>query len=216
MPLEFEYPIDEDAPELPTPPTGLGTTMADRLLAFVRNTNFRSLISVFADRTQGLVDAGVDVSEAFDLESAVGAQLDRLGEILQRPRLTYDDDRYRTLLQIQVELVLSSGTSVPTILRIVELFTGHDPVAYSEEYPMGFTVDAVLDDPDDTPLLVQLIGEAKAAAYGATVGVSDADGLVLDYTEASEVDDDEANFILDYTEDDEVVDSGTLGYEFTT
>lgn len=216
MPLEFEYPIEDEAPAVPTPPTGLATTMADRLLAFVRNVNFRALVSALADRTQDLVDVSVDVTEAFDLDTAVGVQLDRLGEILQRPRLTYDDDRYRTLLQIQVELILSSGTSAPSLLRIVELFTGHDPVAYSEQYPMGFTIDAVLDDAADAPLLVQLISEAKAAAYAATIGVSDADGLVLDYTPADEVVDASANFILDYTEDDEVVDSGTLGYEFTT
>lgn len=216
MPLEFEYPLAEEAPEIPTPPTGLATTMADRLLMFVRNTNFRALVSVFAQRTQDIVDVGVDVTEAFDVDTAVGVQLDTLGAILQRPRHGYADDRYRVLLQIQIELILSSGTSAPTLMRIVELFTTYAPLAYSEQYPMGFTIDVQLDDPADAELLVQLIGEAKAAAYGATVGVSATDGLTLDYTEANEVVDPIANFILDYTEDDDVPGSGTLGYEFNT
>lgn len=145
---------------------------SDRLLMFVRSPRFSGLVDALNDRTISLTDAAAQVAAAFDLDTAVGVPLDRIGEILQLPRFGYSDDRYRTLLQIQAQLILSSATTTPVILRIVELFSGHAPTLYADAYPMGFRVGAQLDDPTDAALLVELIGKAKAAAYAATVIVS--------------------------------------------
>lgn len=184
---------------------------SDRLLMFVRSPRFSALVDTLGDRTIALTDTAAQVSAAFDLTTAIGVQLDRIGEILQRPRLGYSDDRYRTLLQIQAQLILSSTTTTPVILQIVALFTGHDPVSYADTYPMGFRIGATLDDPDDAALLLELLHEAKAAAYNVELVVGDVDGLVLDYT-GDPID---GAGTTDYA-GDPISGAGTLGYLFST
>lgn len=157
-------------------------TAGDRLLMFTRGPRFIALVQTFAQRTENLFDAIADACMAFDVETAVGVQLDRLGEILQRPRHGYDDDRYRVLLQIQIELILSSTTTTPVILQIVSLFTGQDPTHYADAYPMGFAVGGVVADAADAALLLQLLTEAKAAAYNVELYVGfDPDVFLVDY-----------------------------------
>lgn len=152
-----------------------------RLLKFVRSPRLTAMVQAFADRTENHLDTASDVAAAFDLDTAVGVHLDRLGEILQLPRYGYDDDRYRTLLQIQVQLVLSSTTTTSTILEIVALFTGADPLSYADHYPMGFEVGAALADPTDSALLLEILNSAKAAAYEVTLIAASSDALILDY-----------------------------------
>lgn len=155
---------------------------SDRLLMFVRSPRLSEFVGVFGERTSDLIDAVVLTCAAFDLDTAVGVHLDRIGAILQLPRYGYDDDRYRVLLQIQAQLVLSSTTTTPVILRIVELFSGHAPLSYADAYPMGYRVGVELDDPTDAALLMQILGNATAAAYGAQVIVADADSVIGDYS----------------------------------
>lgn len=183
---------------------------SSRLLNFVRNTTFSALVDTFADRTEDLIDVSVEVATAFDLDAAVGVQLDRLGEILQLPRYGYADDRYRVLLQIQAQLVLSSTTTTAVILRIVELFTGHAPTSYADAYPMAYIVGAQLDDPADAALLLELLHNATAAAYGFSVITSEAGGFVLDF-EGDPID---GASITDF-EGNPIADAGLLGYQFT-
>ncbi len=155
---------------------------SDRLLMFVRSPRLGAFVRVFGDRTQALLDELPAISAAFGLDAATGDRLDRIGEILQLPRYGYGDDRYRILLQIQAQLVLSSTTTTPVILRIVELFTGYAPVSYADVYPMGYTIGATLDDPADAALLLQILQTATAAAYGVQVVVSAPSALIGDYS----------------------------------
>jgi hypothetical protein len=155
-----------------------------RLLMFVRRDPvFRDLVAVFADRAEANMWAVEAIRSAFDLETAVGDQLDKIGGILQRPRLPgYSDDRYRTILRIQVLLILASQGTTATVLEVVERFTGAPALHYAEHYPMGFPVGAAVA-PADTTLLVQLLNEARSAAYNGTLVVSepDSDLLVMDF-----------------------------------
>lgn len=183
---------------------------SDRILMFCRGPRFIALVQLFSQRTENLLDAVADVCSAFDVETATGVHLDRLGEILQLPRNGAEDDRYRILLQIQIELVLSSTTTTPTIMRIVELFTGHPPSAYAEHYPMAYTIGATLDDPADAAVLLEILGRATAAAYGYSLLAEDEDALILDF-EGDPID---GAGTLDF-EGDPIAGAGTLGYLFT-
>ena len=155
---------------------------SDRLLMFVRSPRLSGFVGVFGERTSDLIDTSILVCAAFDLDTATGVHLDRIGAILQLPRYGYGDDRYRVLLQIQAQFVLSSTTTTPVILRIVELFTGHAPISYADAYPMGYRVGVQLDDPTDAALLMRIIGDATAAAYGAQVIVADSESVIGDYS----------------------------------
>ncbi len=185
-----------------------------RLLAFVRNDNLSGLVNCFADRTEDLLDVASDCAASVDLDTATGVHLDRIGELLQLPRYGYADERYRVLLQIQAQLILSSTTTTAVILQIVYLFTGHAPTMYSEGYPMGFSVGAQLDDPEDSTLLLELLNKAKAAAYEVTLVVSDTDDfLIVDYS-ADPLDLDSED-IVDYSTAP-ITGAGTVSYSFTT
>lgn len=193
---------------------GDAATFADRLLMFVRGgPNFQALVGTFATRTVNLTNICERIRESFDVETGYGEQLDRLGAILQRPRNGASDTRYRVLLQIQIELILSSTGTTPRILRIVDLFSGTaaGPVHYADQPPMGFEVSAVLDD-DDASDLVALLGEASGAAYGVTLVALDEGYLVADYTPASPV---AGAGTSSYTPADEITGAGLVGYEYT-
>ncbi len=181
--------------------------MRDRLLMFTRSEHLLGWVTAKALRTERLLEVCQEIVEAFDLTTATGDRLDRLGGILQRPRLGMTDARYRVLLQIQVLLILTTTASTPVILRVVELFTGFAPLAYSEHYPSGYRVDAVID-PDDVPLLLELLRQATAATYAVTLAANDEDALILDYTTDDPVD---GAGTLDYTTADPVDGAGTLG-----
>ena len=155
---------------------------SDRLLMFVRSPRLSGFVGVFGERTSDLIDTSVLTCAVFDLDTATGVHLDRLGAILQLPRYGYSDDRYRVLLQIQAQFVLSSTTTTPVILRIVELFSGHAPLSYADAYPMGYRVGVELDDPTDAALLMQILGNATAAAYGVEVIVGDSESVIGDYS----------------------------------
>jgi hypothetical protein len=156
---------------------------SDRLLMFVRSPRLSGFVGVFGERTSDLIDTSVLTCAAFDLETATGVHLDRLGALLQLPRYGYDDDRYRVLLQIQAQFVLSSTTTTPVILQIIALFSGHAPLSYADAYPMGYRVGVELDDPTDAALLMQILGNATAAAYGAQVIVGDSESVIGDYSD---------------------------------
>ncbi len=157
--------------------------MVARLLMFVQHgPRFVALVNALATRTGDLRDAASTIVAAFDIDTAAGTQLDRLGAILQRPRFGMTDDRYRTLLHIQIDLILSSTASAETLLSVVERLTGFPAPEYSEHYPAGFTIGAIVD-PDDVVLLLDLLRKAKGwGINGRLVEYPAADILFVDTT----------------------------------
>lgn len=155
---------------------------SDRLLMFVRSPRLSGFVDVFGRRTSDLIDVAVQAAAAFDLNTAAGVHLDRIGAILQLPRYGYSDARYRVLLQIQAQFVLSSTTTTPVILRIIELFSTNAPLSYADAHPMGYRVGVALDDPTDAALLVRILDDATAAAYGAQIIVGDTNSVIGDYS----------------------------------
>ena len=182
---------------------GYTETYSNRLLQFVRHgTNFAAFVQIFATRTENIINAIEDIRAAFDIDVAVGEQLTRLGQILQLPRFGLEDERYRILLKVQIELILSSQSTTPQLLRIVDLVTGFPPDSYAEYYPMAFEIGATVSA-DEVGLLISLLLKAKAAAYGMTIIASESDSvaLICDYTEASQVADNETTIGYDSTDD---------------
>lgn len=151
-------------------PGAFSERMIARLLMFCQaGPKFVALVNALAMRTENLVAASRTVADAFDLDTAVGVQLDRLGEILQRPRFGMLDDRYRALLHIQIDLILSSTAGAETLLSVVNRLTGTPAPYYAEFYPAQFRIGAIVD-PDDVILLQDLLRKAKGwGIYGGLV-----------------------------------------------
>lgn len=148
-------------------PGDLTAAMLTRLLMFVRHDpTFVSLVNTFGTRTELVRDAARTVIAAFDLDTAVGVQLDTIGAIVQRPRYGLADDRYRALIKAHIDLILSSTAGAETLLAVVLAITGSPAPEYSEHYPAQFTIGALVA-PEDVTLLRELLRQAKGwGIYG--------------------------------------------------
>lgn len=143
--------------------------LADRLLKFSRGRKLLAIATEKGDRTDRFLAATAAVMAAFDLDTAVGAQLERLGALVDRPRPGgMSDEDYRALIKVQVQIVLASTGSTTTILEIIRLLTGYDPLGYHEVYPMHYVVSALVATEDEDTLMATL-ERATCAAYGASV-----------------------------------------------
>ena len=76
------------------------------------------------------------------LDTAVGAQLDFLGRILNAPRLGRDDSSYRTILQVKSFAFTAYG-KIETIIEAIKVLYMATDVEYTPDYPAGaiFTHD---------------------------------------------------------------------------
>lgn len=209
MPLELEWNVPE-ATDTPVPAPSFAATMADRLLMFIRNTTGRAIVGVFAARIEAFRTLAASIPGAFDLATATGVHLDRLGAILQRPRYGETDDRYRALLQIQVQLILASQATTAPLLEVVRLFTGVVSPEYMEAHPAFVGIGAVSDDPTETAQLVALLRKAKAGGVALVVYEQDEDALQLDYHPGDPLAD---AGTLDYHPGDPLAGAGTLSYQ---
>jgi len=93
--------------------------------------NFRDWIRSFASGYGDFLDVCDEVETAFDLDTAVGAQLDAIGNVVGLVRSGASDTRYRTFLRIQILLLISAaderGTWIGThnnLLQICREFVG--------------------------------------------------------------------------------------------
>lgn len=113
------------------------------------NRKFRDLICVLLEGLGEFQDVARAITAAFDVETAEGEQLDFIGSVVGLPRQGYTDDRYRTFIQIQIDLIQTArqeganwtGTH-NNLLRIIRTFIGDgpDPIVLSNFPPYSFTV----------------------------------------------------------------------------
>jgi len=112
------------------------------------NRKFRDLICALSRESAELKIACNAVINGFDVDSAIGYQLDLIGKVVVLARRGYDDDRYRTFIKIQINSILSAqrddanwtGTH-NNILNICREFIGTsivDPIVMTNVPPYGF------------------------------------------------------------------------------
>lgn len=109
-------------------------------ISFFKDSNVVDLINADSPQYDELEDVFFELLENRWLDTAEGAQLDILGEILDLDRYGRDDESYRTLLNLKVEINTSSGTP-EIIIKAVKLLYGATEVIYSPAYPAGFNID---------------------------------------------------------------------------
>lgn len=90
---------------------------------FSRSGTVADSVKVLAERAQDLESAFFDQLAASNIETAVGAQLDIIGEIVGCPRAGMDDETYRARIKTQVVINAGSGTA-NEIIHIATLLLG--------------------------------------------------------------------------------------------
>lgn len=143
-------------------------TAQDRVLMQHRGLSTENLLKLacIVGRVWGNVrDEAVDVRNAFDLDTAVGDQLDKIGRLVNLPRNSLDDTDYRRFINIQIQLILQSTGSGPNIIAIIRTYLGPtaNPVVFISAPPYQFSISALDMAEADWDILVPFMRKALVA-----------------------------------------------------
>jgi hypothetical protein len=134
----------------------------DRLLSTLKGgTKLEALVASYVDRVQELEDAAFPVYAQWDIETATGDRLDRIGQILLVPRSGLTDEPYRLRLRAEIAILTSIGTEYD-LVRVIQLLTGAPAkanVEYYEFFPKTAYVRVI-----DHPVSGTVGGQAVTAA----------------------------------------------------
>lgn len=112
----------------------------DNLIAqFKDKPNFQAFITSFVNQVQELEVALNDLITERTLDTAIGEQLDGIGEILGEDRQGRNDDDYRTALRAKVLLNIGSGTP-EEIIEMISYLTDGKSNEVTEYFPAAFTL----------------------------------------------------------------------------
>lgn len=136
---------------------------------FKGKPKFEALINLMAHQFQQLEDAFWQLLTERQITTAVGAQLDIIGEIIGLKRevdetttLT-DDEDYRAMMFIKILANVSEGTLDELIVLVTELL-GHEDVVVTEYYPASGEVEVLQEITEFEALLHRLFGQAIPVA----------------------------------------------------
>jgi hypothetical protein len=101
---------------------------------FQPKERINGVVEAVVGRHQDVENVGNDLLLFRYIDTAVGAQLDILGEIVGQPREGRNDTDYRVALKTRVSLNTSSG--IPeTVIQALQFFTNATQVRLIERYP---------------------------------------------------------------------------------
>lgn len=143
--------------------------------------NLRAICELLGTRHDELLLVAQQVAAGFDLENAVGVQLDAIGRVLGLARLGDDDDRYRLALQVWAMCLSTQGTA-NELLAIVRAYIGATPtLSLVMLPPMGYRLEIDDLDLEDLQRLLVFVRAASPICYGfAVVITADTSGLLVD------------------------------------
>jgi hypothetical protein len=105
---------------------------------FQNSPNIKAIIRIFSKQIQEIQDQLAKLYYERSLETAVGAQLDGLGEILVLPRITGEDDEsYRLRLRFRGYSLYYSGTP-EQVLAALKGLTEANLIQYLEIFPAAY------------------------------------------------------------------------------
>lgn len=102
------------------------------------------LLSAFVQQAQELEDAAFSILDTSGIETAYGAQLDRIGALVGQLRGGDADIDYRDAIKTRITINVSSGT-LEELIRISTEILGGVEVEIRESFPAEF--DLVINDP---------------------------------------------------------------------
>lgn len=124
--------------------------------------DLEALARSYLSQLQDLEDAIFEVILERDLDNAVGVQLETIGNLVQQPRTTSDDERFRTAIRARIAINLSDGT-IEDLIRVANLLLQEYAEAYFVRDEPPAQVRITVTDPlqsADADLLHDLLDEA--------------------------------------------------------
>lgn len=136
------------------------------LAGFLKNKpNTASLVTAYVAEVQALEDALWQLLTQRDLNSAVGAQLDGLGDILGFSRGGLNDTDYRLQLRAKILLDIISGGINEIIALLQDLIPGA-AITIVQSFPAAFTALTSIA-PSDPTTVGNLLRSGTAAGVGS-------------------------------------------------
>jgi hypothetical protein len=136
------------------------------------NRQFRDLICDLVGPLGAYISVLRDIQKTFDLDTAVGEQLDFVGNVIGLKRQGFPDARYRTFLKIQRDLILGAhrneanwtGTSnnILTICRTFIGVGGDITLVNYGTYSLSLSIPSI-SDPNEFNILFDFLCKALYA-----------------------------------------------------
>ena len=140
----------------------------DLLAQFQNSPNLNGLVAALVQQAQDLEDATNQLLTQTSLDTAIGAQLDVIGEILSLDRGSLTDEEYRADLRIRVLIITSSGTA-DDILNVLIARYGFGLFRWTIKDGVTAEFDITLNDssiamtPVEAEVMANYISAVKAA-----------------------------------------------------
>lgn len=144
----------------------VGEAIARLIDQFKGRPNIVALVTAIARQSQETEDASFGVIEDTLVSTAVGAQLDVLGRIVNVERSGYDDDDYRVRIAAKILQNKSSGATEELIQLCVAL--GGTSVTVSESPPAKVELEITVPVTNGVEI-ASVIAAAKAGGVGSLV-----------------------------------------------
>ena len=114
----------------------------------------RALLSAYAKQTQAFEDDVWEVlnGAVYDIDAAIGVQLDRIGVLVGQPRWGRLDGPYRKLIRARIGANVSKGTPEDIIAILLKLLTAPARVIYFQDgiAKAWIRTETVVDPDSDT------------------------------------------------------------------
>lgn len=147
----------------------LATGLTRILEQFKDKNNVKALCFAALPQSQDLETTIFALLDQRGLDTAVGTQLDDLGDLLDLGRAGFSDDDYRKLLKAQMLIYRSNGT-VEDIYKPFALLEPSGTFYQTDAFPAGFVFHwelPALPDPADSTRYALMLKRSRGAGIGA-------------------------------------------------
>lgn len=128
-----------------------------RLEQFRDKVRFSSLLELMGTQIQELEDAVYQILTDTTLDTAEGAQLDGLGEIVGEDRAGREDGPYRIAIRTRIAINLSEGT-IEDLIALALAISGGTQAQAVEYFPAAFEIRILDSLPSGTdPARIQAV-----------------------------------------------------------
>lgn len=157
--------------------------LANLLSQFSGKPRLTALVTAALTEVQRLEDVGWDVYEGRLIENAIGHQLDVIGEIVGFPRSGLDDDEYRRLIQVGIQINRHDAQADDALFIWSQLVDVTNPVRYVQLGIAHFGLwweSTPLGDDDWLHYIAGLMPRIAASGVSWELIESQEDGFIFD------------------------------------
>lgn len=172
----FTLPADETVVNLPEPEVVEGVYVyngehaqqaVDHLIQWFRRPRNSEYLRVVCGQGQAIEDVLWQLNTAFDVDNALGDQLNLLGKIVGELRGGRDDEDFRAAVRTRILVNSSNGRIEDLIAIILSLTPDATSIRITELWPAKLRIE-VYDDfaGASPPTVARLLRQAKPAGVG--------------------------------------------------